>query len=257
VPQVILSRQVNQTSGNLQLAFSGFCHSLFINCQSHYSRTVLPCQGEYAPRFGVASFKIGGVDQTPPRGSLKSNFNHIWFSGVDHEWHGHFKRQTLDQAAHHIGFVAAFGNRDTDIQGVRAKIHLVLSDLEHAVVILSQQQAFESPGALSVEPFANHKWCGLLLDRDCLDRRSQRSESLMFVFWWGNVSDFLAESHNVGGRGAAATANNADAITADVICQGSRKLLCLHRIDGFAIHVHRQAGVRDARDGQLGVFAQV
>jgi len=42
----------------------------------------------------------------------------------------------------HFRFVAAFGDGHADIEGMRAKIHLVAGNLEHAVVVLSQQ-----PGA--------------------------------------------------------------------------------------------------------------
>jgi len=143
---------------------------------------VLACQGENASGFGVASLKVGGVDQTAPRRGLECGFNHFGFSRVDHQRHRYFEGKSLHQSVHHFRFVAAFGDGHADIEGMRAKIHLVAGNLEHAVVVLSQQQALEGAGTLRIEALTDDKGRRLLLDSHCLDRRSQGSESFRFDF---------------------------------------------------------------------------
>ena len=60
----------------------------------------------------------------------------------------------------------------------------------------------------------------------------------------------------MGRRGAAATANDADAVLLDELGQRLGKRFWLQRVDGNAVHVERQAGVGDARNRQAGLFTQ-
>ena len=181
-PQIVLCCQLHQPAGDLQFAFGCARHAFFIDRQPQHSRAVLACQGENASGFGVASLKVSRVDQTAPRNSLKSRLDHIGFSRIDHQWHRHFEGKSFHQSAHHLRFVAAFGDGYANIEGMRAKIHLVAGNLEHTVVVLSQQQALEGAGTLRIEALTDNKGRRLLLDCHCLDRRSQGSESFRFDF---------------------------------------------------------------------------
>jgi hypothetical protein len=61
---------------------------------------------------------------------------------------------------------------------------------------------------------------------------------------------------NVIGRGAAAAADGVQIETLDELREIARELLRLQRVDGLAIHVQRQAGVRQAGHGPRGVLAE-
>ena len=49
----------------------------------------------------------------------------------------------LTTSRHLLGLVAALGERDADVEGVRAALHLLARDLQHAVVVVGQHQLLD------------------------------------------------------------------------------------------------------------------
>ena len=66
-------------------------------------------------------------------------------------------------------FVRAFGQGHLQVQSVRAAVHLLARQAEHAVVIIFQYHLLEIAATLRVQPFPDQERSGFLWDGLRLD----------------------------------------------------------------------------------------
>ena len=97
---------------------------------------------------------------------LERRLDHVRFGRVDHERRLDAHRQQLDDLRHLLGFVAALGQRDADVEHVRAGLDLLARDVEDALVVVGQQQALHLARALRVDALADEQRRRILVQRD-------------------------------------------------------------------------------------------
>ena len=77
------------------------------------------------------------------------------FGRVDHDRRLDGHREQLDDLRHLLGFVAALGDRDADVEHVRARLDLLARDVGDALVVVGEQQALHLARALRVDALAD------------------------------------------------------------------------------------------------------
>ena len=73
--------------------------------------------------------------------------------------------------AHLLGLVLALGQRDAEVEDVRAALDLALGDLQQAVVVVGEQQLLRAARALRVDALADDRRARLLRERRGGDHR--------------------------------------------------------------------------------------
>src|SRR5690606_18256706 len=86
----------------------------------------------------------------------------VGLGGIDLERRLDTLGEELDEAPHLLGFVLALGERDAYVEEVRAALDLLAGDVDHALVVLRQEEALHHPRALGVDPFADQRGARLL-----------------------------------------------------------------------------------------------
>ncbi len=71
-----------------------------------------------------------------------------------------------------------------------------------------------------------------------------------------HVPYFFYQQFQVGGGGAAAAADDGDVVFGDEFVERLGKRFRFERVNGLPIHIERQPGVGDARNGQFCPFAE-
>ena len=167
---------------------------------------------------------------------------------VDHQRRLDAHREQLVDDRHLLGLVAALGERDADVEHVRAGLDLLARDLEHAVVVVGEQELLDLARALRVHALADEQRARLLVQRRRPHARRRSPAGTRGAAACARAAaDGLAQLADVLRRRAAAAA---DHVRAPVVHE--RRHLLGHlgraeRVDGLAVDVQRQAGVRDHR----------
>ena len=152
----------------------------------------------------------------------------------------------------------ALGQRDADVQDVRAAVHLVLGHLHESVVVVGEEQLLGLARALRVDALADERRARLLDEVRCGHHRAHQRRRLGRALAELVILDALGDRADVVGRRAAAAADDADAVALDELAEHLRDLLGRLREDRLAVRpLKRQSGVRDAVDRQRRGLAQV
>ena len=114
---------------------------------------------------------------TIARPGICSRLRFITSGSVESIWigAGSDERDALGQLAHLLVLVLALGERDAEVEHVRAALHLVGGDLEQAVVVVRQQQLLGLARALRVHALAHDRGRGLLRQRGGAHHRARPS----------------------------------------------------------------------------------
>ena len=83
------------------------------------------------------------------------------------------QRDALGDLAHLLVLVGALGQRDAEVEHVRAALDLVLGDLHEAVVVVGEQQLLGLARALRVDALADERRRRLLDERRRGDHRAE------------------------------------------------------------------------------------
>ena len=113
----------------------------------------------------AAGLEVDRVDDRPARDALERGLDHVRLGRVDLERRRLRERHALRDLGHLHVLVLALGERDAEVEHVRAAGHLVLGDLEDAVVVVGEQQLLGLARALRVHALADERGPRLLHER--------------------------------------------------------------------------------------------
>ncbi len=192
-----------------------------------------------------------------PGDLLQRGLDHLRLGRVDLDRRRLGQRDPLDDRAHLLVLVLALGQRDADVEHVGAAGHLVLGDLDEAVVVVGEQQLLGRARALRVDPLADQGRARLLHQRGRGHHARDLDRARLGALARRAAVDALADRPDVVGGRAAAAADDADAVALDELAERRRQRLGLLGEDRLAVGaLQRQAGVGDAVDRQGGGLAE-
>ena len=134
------------------------------------------------------------------------------------------QRDALDDLAHLLVLVLALGQRDADVEHVRAALDLVLGDLHEAVVVVGEQQLLGLARALRVDALADQRRARVLHERRGGDHRARhvrRARRGARADGRGRRSARRSRAMCVGRR-AAAAADDRHAVALDELAERRR-----------------------------------
>ena len=150
---------------DLDLAVGGLGHADLVDRQRDQRRAVrLGQRGDHV-ELVAAGLEVDRVDDRAARDLLERRLDHVGLGRVDLDRRGLAERDPLDDLAHLLVLVLALGERDADVEHVRATVDLVLGDLDEAVVVVGQQQLLGLARALRVDALADERRARLLHER--------------------------------------------------------------------------------------------
>ena len=245
VQAVLLAAQLRDPLGDLQLALGGLGHPDLVDGQRDHRGAVLLGQRHDLVELVAAGLEVDRVDDRAPGDLLQRGLDHVGLGRVDLDRRRLGQRDPLDHLAHLVGLVLALGQRHADVEHVGAAGDLVLGDDEQAVVVVGQQQLLGLARALGVDALADDRGAGGLDHRRGRDHRAHvRRAPLRARSPGGAVLDPLGHRLDVGRRGAAAAADDRDAVALDELTQGVGQRPGLLGEDRLAVGaLEREAGV--------------
>ena len=133
---------------HFELALARFRHADGIDGECHERRAVLLRQRHDVVDALAPILHVDGVDDRASRHVLERRLDHDALGAVDHEGKLHTHGQQLHHLRHLLRFVATLGERDADVQHMRAAVLLLARDLEDPLVVIGQQQSLHFARAL-------------------------------------------------------------------------------------------------------------
>jgi hypothetical protein len=112
----------------------------------------------------AAVLHVDGVDDRTSRDRLERALDHRGFRRVDHDRRVDGHRKQLDDLRHLLGFVAALGHRDTDVEQMRARLDLLTRDIRDPLVVFREQQPLHLARTLRVHALANEQRLRILIE---------------------------------------------------------------------------------------------
>ena len=139
-----------------------------------------------------------------------------------------------------------------------AAIHLLAGHLNHAIVVIAQQQTFHLARAKRIHPLADHRQGAILAQGSGADARGDAGNVLNQAYFWLTViANHLTQLGDMGGTSAAAAADHRYTVLAHKLADDPPEGVWLHRIDCLAIHLQRQTRVGKAGNWLAGVSGEV
>ena len=156
---------------DLDLALGRLRHPDLVDRQRDQRRAVGERDGHDAVELGAAGLEVDRVDDRAPGDLLERAFDHLGLGRVDLDRRGLGQRDLLRDQPHLFVLVLALGQRDAQVEHVRAAGDLVLGDLHEPVVVVREQQLLGLARALRVDALADHRRRRLLRERRRGDHR--------------------------------------------------------------------------------------
>ena len=180
----------SQTSSTMRLATSSLRsrvlrHADLVDRQRDQRGAVLHRDRDDRVELVAAGLEVDRVDDRAAGDLVERGLDHVGLGRVDLDRRRLRQRDLLGDEAHLLVLVLALGQRDAEVEHVRAALDLVLGDLQQAVVVVGQQQLLGLARALRVHALADDR-------RRAAPARAARRRS---------------SSDTCGGRGAAARAD--------------------------------------------------
>ena len=119
-----------------------------------------PCAiaiGTTRSSLSLAGLEVDRVDDRAARDLVQRGLDHLGLGRVDLDRRGLRERDLLGHEPHLLVLVLALGQRDAEVEHVRAALDLVLGDLQQAVVVVGQQQLLGLARALRVHALADDR----------------------------------------------------------------------------------------------------
>ena len=256
VEAVLLAAQVADPLGDLDLALGRLRHPDLVDRQRDQRRAVGERERHDAVELLAAGLEVDRVDDRAAGDLVERGRDHLGLGRVDLDRRGLGQRDLLRHQPHLFVLVGALGQRDAQVEHVRAARDLVLGDLHEPVVVVGEQQLLGLARALRVDALADHRRARLLHERRGGDHRGEVGRARGGAGRHGTAVRALGGrptrstiARDVLGRRAAAAADDADAVALDELLQRLRERLGLLGEDRLAVGpLQRQAGVGDARD---------
>ena len=243
-----VDREVPHPLGDRELGGGVLGHPLLVDRQGDQGGAVLPGEAGDRVELALAVLEVDRVDDRPAADQLERGLEHVDLGGVDHDR----DRHRLDQAGEHLGHVAdlvAADVGDADVEDVRPLGDLPLRELDDPVPVLLEQELAEQHRAVGVGPLADEERACVLAYRaggveagevGRVGLRARRGDRQPC----GRGRDL----DGVLGGGPAAAADERGPELAGEAAMVVGELARGEVIDGLAVDVLRQAGVRLDRD---------
>ena len=233
--------------GHLELALGGLGHPDLVDGERDHRGAVLRGQGHHLVELVAAGLEVDRVDDRAAGDLLERRLDHVGLGRVDLDRRRLGQRDPLDQLAHLVGLVLALGQRHAHVEHVSPAGDLVLGDHEQPVIVIGQQQLLGLARALGVDPLADDRGAGGLDHRRRRDHRADVRRAPLGAVGGGTALDAVRDRLDVGRGGAAASADDGDAVALDELAQRLGQRSGLLGEDRLAVGaLDGQAGVGDA-----------
>ena len=163
--------QLGDPLGDLDLALGRLRHADLVDRQRDQRGAVRDGERDDDVDLAGAGLEVDRVDDRAARDLLERELDHVRLGRVDLQRRRLRQRDALGDLPHLLVLVGALGQRDAEVEHVRAALDLVLGDLHEAVVVVGQQQLLGLARALRVDALADER------RRRVLDERRRRSSS--------------------------------------------------------------------------------
>ena len=157
--------QLVDALGDLDLALGGLGHADLVDRQRDQRGAVLDGERHDRVELVAAGLEVDRVDDRAARDLLERELDDVRLGRVDLQRRGLRERDALGDLAHLLVLVGALGQRDAEVEHVRAALDLVLGDLHEAVVVVGEQQLLGLARALRVDALADERRRGVLHER--------------------------------------------------------------------------------------------
>ena len=252
VHPVLVADELVDALGDLELALARLGHADLVDRQRDQRGAVLHRDRDDLVELVAAGLEVDRVDDRAARDLVERGRDDLGLGRVDLDRRGLGERDLLGDEAHLLVLVLALGQRDAEVEHVRAALDLVLGDLHEPVVVVGQQQLLGLARALRVHALADDR--RRAAPARAARRRSSRRRAAGAARGARRPScagAALVDRADVVGRRAAAAADDRDAVALDELAEHLGQRLGLLGEDRLAVGaLVRDAGVRDAVDGQ-------
>ena len=244
-------------SRDLELALGGLGHPDLVDRQRDQGGAVRLGDRHHAVELVASGLEVDRVDDRAAGDLLQRGLDHLGLGRVDLDRRRLRQRDPLDDLAHLLGLVLALGQRHANVEDVRAACDLVLGDREDPVVVVGEQHLLGLARALRVHALADQRGPRVLDQRRRGDHARDVRGAARGALAGGAALDAVGQHLDVGGRGAAAAADDRDPVALDELAQHVGQRLGLLGEDRLAVgSLQRQPGVGDAVHRHRCVLAE-
>ena len=194
---------------DLELALARLGHADLVDRQRDQRGAVRRARSA-STRSSLARPASRLTELTIARPGIWSSAVSITSGSVESTWigAGWVERDRLGHAPHLLVLVLALGQRDAQVEHVRAALDLVLGDLHEAVVVVGEQQLLGLARALRVDALADQRRARVLGERRRGDHRGHVRRARRGARRRLAAADALDDRRDVLGRRAAAAADD-------------------------------------------------
>ena len=260
---VLHAGEVVEPLGDAQLALGILGHALLVDGQRDHRRAEAPRQFQALGGRFLAVLEVDGVDDRLAAVELERGLEHAQLGRIEDQRRGHraaHPRHHLD----HVRDLVASHIGGADVEGVRAFADLLAAHGDAAVPVLGVLEVAELLGAVGVAALADREERVLLAQRDLRIERGHRRHPVhraphrrrAVVPRRRVLAQHGVQRRDVRRVGAAAAADDVDAVLLDEAGLPLGQLVGAQRIVGLAVDQLGQAGVGLHRDQARPVLGQ-
>ena len=158
--------EVVDAARDLDLAFRRPCHALLIDGQGDDARAMVAHRRQHRVAADASVLQVDAVDDAASRVDLERCPDDVGVGAVDDQRRIDAHLQRLDDGAHLIRLVAALGDRDAQVERMRATFDLRPRDLQDAVIVVREEQTLDGARPLGIDPLADEQRRRLLTQVD-------------------------------------------------------------------------------------------
>ena len=254
---VLAADEVVDSLGDLELALARLAHADLVDRQRDQRGAVGHRDRRDAVELVAPGLEVDRVDDRAARDLLERDLDHLGLGRIYLDRGRLRERDLLRHEPHLLVLVLALGQRDAEVERVGAALDLVLGDGDEAVVVVGQQHLLGLARALRVDALADERRRRVLGERRRGHHRGHVRRARRGARGGPAAADAVDDRADVVGRGAAAAADDRDAVAVDELAEGVRERVGALREDRLAVRaLVRDAGVRDALDRHRRVLAE-
>ncbi len=246
--------EIAQALGEGDFVLGLLRHTLLVDGERNHRGAEAARQLHALLRRRLAVLEIDRVDHGLAAVQLERGLEHAEFRRIENER----RRHAAAHAAHrlgHVGDLIAADEGGAEVEGVRALLNLLARHLDAAVPVASLLALPELLGAIGVAALADREVGVLLAKCHRLIERGERGHPVALALHGRRAFartaqplQHLVEGGDVRGRGAAAAADQVDAVLEDETLLPLRELLRGERVMRLAVDELGQTRVGLHRD---------
>ncbi len=162
----LVTGEVVDAARDLDLAFRRPCHALLIDGQGDHARAMVAHRRQHRVAADTSVLQVDAVDNAASRVDLERRLDDVGIGAVDDQRRIDAHLQRLDDGAHLIRLIAAFGDRDAQVERMRATFDLRPRDLQDAVIVVREEQTLDGARPLGIDPLTDEQRRRLLTQVD-------------------------------------------------------------------------------------------